>query len=101
MLCAQQANGQIKGPKLKRGFSMKVEQLMTRNIEACKARETLNRAAQIMWERDCGFIPVIASNGDGALIGVITDRDIAMATYIQGKPPLAIALSSVMTRGPV
>jgi len=80
---------------------MKVEQLMTRNIEACKAHETLNRAAQIMWERDCGFIPVIASNGDGALIGVITDRDIAMATYIQGKPPLAIPLSRVMSRKPI
>ena len=41
-----------------------------------------------MRERDCGFIPVIASNGDGALVGVVTDRDIAVATYIQGKPPL-------------
>lgn len=77
---------------------MKVENLMTREIQVCKAHETLNRAAQIMWERDCGFIPVIASNGDGALVGVVTDRDIAMATYIQGKPPLAIPLSSVMTR---
>ena len=74
---------------------------MTRNIEACKGHETLNLAAQIMWERDCGFIPVIASNGDGALIGVITDRDIAMATYIQGKPPLAIPLSRVMSRKPI
>jgi CBS domain-containing protein len=52
---------------------MKVEQLMTREIEVCKADETLNHAAQLMWERDCGFIPVIASNGDGALAGVVTD----------------------------
>ena len=54
-----------------------------------------------MWEHDCGFIPVIGSNGDGALAGVITDRDIAMATYIQGKPPFAIPPSSVMTRKPI
>jgi CBS domain-containing protein len=80
---------------------MKVENLMTREIEVCKTDETLNRAAQLMWERDCGFIPVIGSNGDGALAGVITDRDIAMATYIQGKPPFAIPISSVMTRKPI
>src|SRR5271167_147878 len=80
---------------------MKVEQLMTSEVRVCKADETLNRAAQLMWERDCGFVPVIASNGDGALVGVVTDRDIAMAAYIQGKPPLAIPLSSVMTRKPI
>jgi CBS domain-containing protein len=80
---------------------MKVEQLMTREVKVCKADETLSRAAQLMWERDCGFIPVIASSGDGALVGVVTDRDIAMATYTQGKPPLAIPLSSVMARKPI
>ena len=58
---------------------------MTREIQVCKAHETLSRAAQLMWERDCGFIPVVASNGDGALVGVITDRDIAMATYIKAN----------------
>lgn len=80
---------------------MKVEELMTREIEVCKVHETLNLAAQLMWERDCGFIPVIESNGDGGLVGVITDRDIAMATYVQGKPPLAIPLSRVMSRKPI
>ena len=80
---------------------MKVNQLMTSEVKLCKADETLNRAAQLMWERDCGFIPVIASNGDGALIGVLTERDIAMATCIQGRPPLAVPLSSVMTRKPI
>lgn len=80
---------------------MKVEQLMTREIAVCKANETLNCAARLMWERDCGFIPVIESNGDGALVGAITDRDIAMATYLQGKPPLAIPLSRVVSRKPI
>jgi CBS domain-containing protein len=77
---------------------MKVEQLMTREVKVCRADETLNRAAQLIWERDCGFIPAIASSGDGALVGVVTEHDIAMATYTQGKPPLAIPLSSVRAR---
>ena len=44
---------------------MKVEQLMTRDVETCGFDETLERAAQRMWERDCGAVPVIAG-ADGA-----------------------------------
>lgn len=75
---------------------MKIEQLMTREVKVCRADDSLNRAAQLMWECDCGFIPVISTNGDGALVGVVTDRDIAMATYTKGKPPSAIPVSNAM-----
>ncbi len=47
-----------------------------RNAQSC---------SELMWESDCGFVPVIGSNGDGALAGVTTDRHMAMATYIQGN----------------
>ncbi len=77
---------------------MKVEQLMTRTVKTCTETDSLNRAAQLMWESDCGFIPVISGNGDGSLVGVITDRDIAMAAYIQGKQLWAIPAGAVMAR---
>ncbi len=77
---------------------MKVEQLMTRTVKACAETDSLNQAARLMWEGDCGCIPVISANGDGALMGIVTDRDIAMAAYIQGKQLWAIPVSSVMTR---
>ncbi len=77
---------------------MKVEQLMTRNVKACSEAETLNHAAQLMWEADCGFIPVISTNGDGALVGVVTDRDIAMAAYTQGKQLWGIPVGTAMAR---
>jgi predicted transcriptional regulator len=38
---------------------MKVEQLMTRDVKVCTESDTLNQAAQLMWEYDCGCIPVI------------------------------------------
>lgn len=76
---------------------MKVEQLMTREVKVCRADDSVNRAAQLMWEYDCGFIPVISSNGDGAVVGVVTDRDIAMATYTQGKAPIAIPITVAMS----
>jgi CBS domain-containing protein len=44
----------------------------------------LHRPAQVMWESDCGFLPVVDSQQ--RLVGVITDRDICMAAYTKGVP---------------
>ena len=75
---------------------MKVEQLMKREVKVCTEGDTLNRAAELMWESDCGCIPVVSANGDGGLIGVVTDRDIAMAAYTQGKQLWAIPVGTAM-----
>jgi CBS domain-containing protein len=77
---------------------MEVEQLMTRDVKVCTEADTLNRAAQLMWESDCGCIPVISANGDGGLVGVVTDRDIAMAGYTQGKQLWAIPVTAAMAQ---
>jgi CBS domain-containing protein len=37
---------------------MKVEQLMTSDVRTCHPGDPLNAAARIMWERDCGCVPV-------------------------------------------
>src|SRR5262249_10425029 len=54
------------------------------------------RAAQLMWEGDCGIVPVLAA--DGSVVGVITDRDICMAAYTKGKPISAIRVGDVMAK---
>jgi len=77
---------------------MKIEQVMSREVVVCAEHDSLHRAAELMWENDCGCLPVIAVNGDGTLAGMITDRDIAMAAYIQGKPLTAIQVSDVFSR---
>lgn len=77
---------------------MKVEQLMTHEVKTCSESDTLNRAAELMWESDCGCIPIISSNGDGKVIGIVTDRDIAMAAYTQGKQLWAIPVAEAMAR---
>jgi CBS-domain-containing membrane protein len=63
---------------------MKVSELMTTEVRACHPHEMLNRAAQLMWENDCGAIPVIDTGGK--VIGMLTDRDICMAAYTRGIP---------------
>lgn len=74
---------------------MEVEKLMTRGVRTCGPNDTMNRAAQIMWENDCGVVPVV--DGEGKVVSMITDRDICMAAYLQGKAlaemPVSLAAS--------
>ena len=76
---------------------MLVKTLMTGSpLATCRPGDPLQAAARLMWERDCGAVPVV----DNArhVVGVITDRDICMAAYTQGKPLSAIPVSSAMAR---
>lgn len=73
---------------------MQVEKIMTRDVASCTASDSLNRAAQLMWEHDCGCIPVV--DGDKKLVGIVTDRDLTMAAYTQGKALAQIAVGDVM-----
>ena len=81
---------------------MRVEQIMTRNVRTCGPGDSLSTAARIMWEADCGCVPVVETeNGDARVVGVITDRDICMAAYTQGLPLAAIPVGSAMSRNVV
>lgn len=71
-----------------------VRDLMSAAVRTCQADDTLAVAARIMWEQDCGFVPV--TDGVGRLVGVVTDRDACMASYTQGKSLLAIPVSAAM-----
>jgi len=75
---------------------MKVSDVMTRSVATCSPRESLNDAARIMWERDCGIVPIVA-DGDRKVVGVITDRDICIAAYTQGLPLVQIRIGEVMS----
>lgn len=74
---------------------MKVEQLMTTNVHICHPQDTLNSAAEKLWSHDIGSLPVM--DDDEHVIGMITDRDICMAAYTQGRTlaeiPVAVAMS--------
>lgn len=62
---------------------MKVEQLMNRAVSSCRPEDSLNRAAQLMWENNCGALPVVDTYSKP--IAFLTDRDICMAAYTRGK----------------
>jgi CBS domain-containing protein len=73
-----------------------VKALMTDAVGSCSPDDTLNGAAQRMWDQDCGAVPVVGS--DGTLAGIITDRDICMAAYTKGLPLGSILVKDVMAR---
>jgi CBS domain-containing protein len=75
---------------------MKVEQLMMRDVKACRQEDMLNTAAQLMWENDCGCVPVLGTDGSGNVLGIVTDRDICMAAYTQGKRLIEIPVATAM-----
>jgi CBS domain-containing protein len=62
-----------------RRTNMKVNEIMTSEPRTCSPETSVAEAAQLMWNADCGILPVVE---DGRLAGVVTDRDmyIALAT---------------------
>jgi CBS domain-containing protein len=75
---------------------MNASELMTTNVKSCSSIDTLLRAAQVMWENDCGAVPVV--DGQDRVVGMVTDRDICMAAYTQGRPLWQIPVSTAMAK---
>lgn len=75
---------------------MRIKELMSQPAVTCPQTATLDQAARLMWEYDCGVVPVV--NDEGRLAGVVTDRDICMAAYTQGKPLSEIPVTTAMAR---
>ena len=64
---------------------MNVQEVMTSNVQWCGLGTNLAAAAKLMWDADCGVLPVL--NGEGQVLGMITDRDICMACATKRKAP--------------
>lgn len=78
---------------------MKVRDVMTSDVKFCSPETNLARAAQTMWENDCGILPVV--NDHGVLVGTITDRDIAIAVGTRDRLAKDIFVGEVISRDPV
>jgi len=56
---------------------MKGREIMTTDVKSCRSETSLAEAVHLMWEGDCGVLPVIGA--DRKVAGMITDRDICIA----------------------
>jgi CBS domain-containing protein len=78
---------------------MQVKQVMTTNSATCRPDTNLAVVAKLMWDKDCGFVPVI--DAAGKVAGVITDRDICIASATRRLLPDQITAAQAMRRPPV
>ena len=75
---------------------MKIKELMTRDVATCRTSDSTRDAAHLMWEKDCGVLPVV--DEQQRLIGMMTDRDVCMAGYTTGRKLDQILVGDVMSR---
>jgi CBS domain-containing protein len=74
---------------------MKVQETMSSDVRMANPKQTIREAARLMAESDCGALPV--AEGD-RLVGMITDRDIAIRAVAAGMSP-DTPVQKVMTGG--
>ncbi len=77
---------------------MKVKDIMTSDPVSVTPETPLREAARMMKQHNVGIIPVVEREGSKQLVGVITDRDIAVRCVAEGhdssKCPVREAMSS-------
>jgi CBS domain-containing protein len=75
-----------------------VRDAMTANPRTASPAQSLADAAQIMQSEDVGSVPVVE---DGRLVGVLTDRDIAIRAVAEGVDVQTLNVGDVASREPV
>ncbi|MCI0423246.1 MAG: CBS domain-containing protein [Acidobacteria bacterium] len=74
---------------------------MTQDPTCCVPNESVERAAQLMMAEDVGSIPVIDDSYSRKLIGILTDRDIALRIVAEARDAGHTAVRDVMTKTPL
>ena len=72
---------------------MNVSDVMTKAPAYCSSGTNLGAAAEIMWSRNCGFLPIVGPQGE--LAGVVTDRDLCIAMATRNRLPGEITVKEV------
>lgn len=68
---------------------------MTRRVTSVHPATPVERAARLMEECDCGGLPVVGDNG--VLVGMVTDRDIALRVVARGRDARNAIVADCMT----
>ena len=74
---------------------MKVKDIMISPVQSCGPETSLGAVAMMMWDSDCGALPVV--NYEGTVVGMITDRDICMAAATKNRPLSEITVFETIT----
>jgi CBS domain-containing protein len=76
---------------------MQVKDIMTPAPACCTTDVALTAAARMLRDYDCGALPVLKSDTDPKLVGIITDRDMVVRGLANGSDPLHLTAGDCMT----
>jgi CBS domain-containing protein len=79
---------------------MKCSDVMTQSPVCCIGSDTVVKAAQMMSASDVGSVPVIDSERNKLLLGIVTDRDLTLKVLGENRDPKATLIEDVMTFDP-
>jgi len=76
----------------------KCNEVMTKNPVCCRPDDMVVKAAQLMQSENIGSIPVIENEQTQKLVGIVTDRDLALKIVAKGQDAKSTKVEAVMTR---
>jgi CBS domain-containing protein len=76
----------------------KCNEVMTKNPFCCLPTDMVVKSAQIMKSKEIGSVPVIENEETNKLIGIVTDRDLALNIVAEGRDPQTTKVEDVMSR---
>jgi CBS domain-containing protein len=77
------------------------EEIMTKDPTCCLGTDTVDKVAQIMKSEDVGAVPVVESQQTKRLVGIVTDRDLALRVVAAQRTPQSTHVEEVMSYNPV
>ena len=78
---------------------MQTKEIMTWHPVCCSAGDSMKDVAQLMRDHDCGCVPIVDEQS-GSLVGIVTDRDLAVRGLASGKSP-DTRVGDLMTPNPI
>jgi len=76
----------------------KCNEVMTKNPFCCLPNDVVVKVAQLMKSTAIGSIPVIENEETNKLVGIVTDRDLALKIVAEGRDPQTTKVADVMSR---
>ena len=76
----------------------KCDEVMTKNPVCCLPNDMVAKVAQLMKRENIGPIPVIENEQTQKLVGIVTDRDLALKIVAEGRDAKSTKVEAVMTR---
>lgn len=79
-------------------YTKKCSDVMTEDLVFCTPGDTVSKVAQLMKREDIGPVLIVDNERSKTLVGIVTDRDLAIKVVGEGRDPQNTKVEEVMTR---